>query len=215
MLWLVGPKVASLSAMPLNELGDFLAGVFGPVAILWLILGFFQQGVELRQNTRALNLQAQELSNSVEQQRQLVEVSREQMKAELEVIHLERQRATAAAQPKFVFQGVGGMHNPAKTTYTSHVKNVGNTATDVLFAFDQPMGRSTITNVPSWSNGEIKMLEFEYATPHAETENILRIDFRDAAGAPGSVAFRFKPVPGEPYAMVEISKHVDSLDATR
>ncbi|MHC3125753.1 hypothetical protein NL42_19155, partial [Acinetobacter sp. GN11] len=52
--------------MPLNEVGDFLAGVFAPVAFFYLYLGYIQQGTELKQNTRALNLQAKELQNSVE-----------------------------------------------------------------------------------------------------------------------------------------------------
>ena len=50
----------TLQNMCLNELGDFLAGVFGPVAILWLILGFWQQ-------SHGLQLQGKELQNSVEQ----------------------------------------------------------------------------------------------------------------------------------------------------
>lgn len=65
--YLVCGRWANLSLMPLNELGDFLAGAFGPLAILWLVLGYFQQGIELRQNSEALCLQAKELSNSVEQ----------------------------------------------------------------------------------------------------------------------------------------------------
>lgn len=70
-------RASELVVMPLNNIGDFLAGAFGPLAILWLVLGFFQQGIELRQNTEALRLQAHELKQSVEQQRQLVESSRE------------------------------------------------------------------------------------------------------------------------------------------
>lgn len=70
--WLVGDRIQTLRSMDLNEVGDFLAGAFGPVAILWLVLGFFQQGIELRQGTDALRLQAKELSNSVEQQIELV-----------------------------------------------------------------------------------------------------------------------------------------------
>lgn len=31
----------------LNEFGDFLAGVFAPVAFFWLILGYMQQGKQL------------------------------------------------------------------------------------------------------------------------------------------------------------------------
>lgn len=43
------------SALKLNEIGDLLAGIFAPLAFLWLILGFFQQQKELRLNTEALS----------------------------------------------------------------------------------------------------------------------------------------------------------------
>ncbi|WP_325435874.1 hypothetical protein [Pseudomonas nitroreducens] len=70
MIWYRSP---TLLKMPLNELGDFCAGIFGPLAILWLILGFMQQGEELRLNNEALQLQATELKNSVEQQLAMAE----------------------------------------------------------------------------------------------------------------------------------------------
>lgn len=41
----------------LNSLGDFLAGIFAPVAFFWLILGYVQQGKQLEQNTKALEQQ--------------------------------------------------------------------------------------------------------------------------------------------------------------
>ena len=68
-------------AMRPNEWGDFLAGSFGPVAFLWLVLGFIQQGHELKQNGEALRLQADELKNSVEQHKDLVAATREQVAA--------------------------------------------------------------------------------------------------------------------------------------
>ena len=33
--------------LELNEIGDFMAGVFAPLALLWVVLGYFQQGKEL------------------------------------------------------------------------------------------------------------------------------------------------------------------------
>lgn len=60
----------------LNEIGDFLAGIFGPITIVWLILGFIQQGMELRQNNEALKMQASELKASVEQQAAMAESQR-------------------------------------------------------------------------------------------------------------------------------------------
>lgn len=61
--------------MAFNEWGDFFAGVSAPLAFLWLVIGYFQQGEELGQNTKALEqqekalqLQVDELKQSVEQQ---------------------------------------------------------------------------------------------------------------------------------------------------
>ncbi|MCL6234326.1 hypothetical protein M5F03_03950 [Acinetobacter sp. ANC 5579] len=69
----------------LNSLGDFLAGIFAPVAFLWLILGYLQQGKQLDQNTKALEqqekalqLQIEEMKNGLEQQKQLVQTQKEQ-----------------------------------------------------------------------------------------------------------------------------------------
>ncbi|UXY55354.1 hypothetical protein [Pseudomonas tohonis] len=97
---LVSWKASSLPEMPLNEIGDFLAGVFGPVAILWLILGFFQQGEELRQNNQALLLQAQELNNSVAQQRELVDVTRSQLAADMDMIKEAREEKRQSLMPQ-------------------------------------------------------------------------------------------------------------------
>ena len=105
-----GARLSQLCDMPLNEVGDFLAGIFGPLAIFWLVLGFFQQGIELRQNTKALELQAEELKHSVEQQRELVEVSKKQFDADFESLRYERTRQEQANLAVFICHAVGGAH---------------------------------------------------------------------------------------------------------
>lgn len=197
-------RVAEIRTMAPNNIGDFLAGVFGPLAILWLILGFFQQGIELRQNTRALELQATELQNSVEQQRELVKVSRRQVDAELEVIHIERERQKEAARPKFVFHGVGGSFTGLEGTYSSRIKNLGNTGTDIQFSYEPPMKSSSLTTVFSWSRGEEQRIEWRYETLMAEKPSILTLSYVDALGLPGVQKFEFLPVKGESHTMVEV-----------
>lgn len=68
----MGARFDELLLLKLSEIGDLSAGIFGPVAFLWLVLGYIQQGRELRLSSEALQLQAQELSNSVAQQCEMV-----------------------------------------------------------------------------------------------------------------------------------------------
>lgn len=77
----------------LNELGDALAGIFAPVAFLWLILGYLQQGKQLDQNTRALEqqekalqLQIDEMRESVKQQEELARIQREQFECQRKIL---------------------------------------------------------------------------------------------------------------------------------
>lgn len=82
VLWRI---ICDLNLTPMsswNEFGDFLAGAFSPVAFLWLVLGYLQQQRELQQNTKALELQAEELRNSVDQYKEMVSVAREQLIAD-------------------------------------------------------------------------------------------------------------------------------------
>ncbi|KAF0812778.1 hypothetical protein IGB42_02621 [Andreprevotia sp. IGB-42] len=62
----------------LNEWGDVLAGFFSPLAFLWLVIGYRQQGEELKLNSDALLLQAEELRHQVQTARELLEHERKQ-----------------------------------------------------------------------------------------------------------------------------------------
>ncbi|WP_049836872.1 hypothetical protein [Acinetobacter sp. V2] len=71
--------IPEFSKLKLNEKGDFLAGMISPVVLIWIVFGYIQQGYELKINTQALILQAEELANSVEQQKELVKATREEL----------------------------------------------------------------------------------------------------------------------------------------
>ena len=97
-------RAGDILRMEPNEVGDFLAGAFVPLAILWLILGFFQQGVELRLNTEALKLQAEELRNSVEQQRRYAEAAKVQTDTALDSLAYQQNRDRTSAWPRLQLQ---------------------------------------------------------------------------------------------------------------
>ncbi len=75
---------ALLSTGPLNELGDFLAGVFTPAALVWLIYGYFLQSKELGLQSKELGLQREELEETRKTLGQQVEVLQEQADVELQ-----------------------------------------------------------------------------------------------------------------------------------
>lgn len=68
--------------LTLNEMGDFIAGVFSPLAFLWVVVGYYQsqqalviQAEELNQNTKALSAQVDEMKKTTDiQEKQLLEM---------------------------------------------------------------------------------------------------------------------------------------------
>lgn len=110
-------ELPHMKAMTPDQFATFLSGAFAPLAFLWIVLGFRQQGEELQNSARALWLQGEELRNSVEQQRQLVEVSREQLESERAQQIEARKDAERSAQPQLVLVQNGG-------TYSSGLANL-------------------------------------------------------------------------------------------
>nr|WP_255500531.1 hypothetical protein [Brevundimonas sp. P7753] len=118
-----------------NSAGDFLAGAFAPLAFLWLVLGFFQQGIELRNSGEALWLQGEELRNSVEQQRELVSAARDQLEFDRTVIAQRNEEAVRTAQPSFklVYEGMVERRN-GSALQSFRLINTGKDCFDLNFA---------------------------------------------------------------------------------
>ena len=74
-------KFRAVWAMSPNEWGDFFAGVSAPIAVIWLVIGYFQHGEELRLNTEALLTQQKELKQQVAETALLVEAANQQAQA--------------------------------------------------------------------------------------------------------------------------------------
>lgn len=58
-------KFDDARTLGLNEWGDFLSGATAPLALFWLVIGYFLQGEELRLNTAALRAQEEQLRQQV------------------------------------------------------------------------------------------------------------------------------------------------------
>lgn len=187
----------------LNAWGDFFAGFFAPLAFLWLILGYLQQGEELQHSTRALQLQADELRNSVEQQSQLVAVSREQMKQEFEAMQEERERRRDAARPKFVPQHSGTTISGGAVEHKLKVVNVGNTATKVRMAFDRALESPKHHNVALVERDGVISIPLRFVLTAQST---VTVRYVDADGLPGEVRFTLQETDQNSLRIGEVER---------
>ena len=133
-----------------NEVGDFLAGVFSPLAFLWLVLGYFQQGQELRQNNKALELQAMELHNSVKQQEKMVEVTKSQLDAEIENIQHQRAMWQKSIEPRILVKSGGVSQLFGTYNFKVEILNRGHYVENVLVEVDG----NVLTTTEYFPNGE-------------------------------------------------------------
>jgi hypothetical protein len=121
----------------LNELGDLLAGAFGPLAIFWLILGFYQQGEELGNSVEALKLQAEELKNSVSQQKAMVEVTERQLVLDTEA-RAEQNRISLIKDVPLIQLRAGGYTSSSGVHEFSFLaKNIGGAAETITLSLDR------------------------------------------------------------------------------
>lgn len=183
-------RLTEILLMPPNEIGDLLAGMFGPLAILWLILGFFQQGMELRQNTEALKLQEKslwaqvaELNASVEQQKELVATSRRQLEAEIEGLNQEKQRKMQEDAANFVFYK-GFMREVSKDQFICDItmKNVGNTATNVRLSSSTHEIHAIPDEISSLSSGDQHRMSWKQGSPEKSIGQLIKVEYQDASG---------------------------------
>lgn len=174
-----------------NEWGDMAAGLAAPMAFLWLVLGFVQQGKEL-------GLQIKELRKTVEHQEELVKATREQ-------VELER----AARQPRFVLLSAATPNTtPPPFLYYVDVTNQGPAATNVRFEISVngrsltnalgPPGYYSAELVPPmrqyfyafFATGQREQFTLSFHTPAQDDYPALTIQYTDMHGAPARVSFR-------------------------
>ena len=85
--FIANPK-SSFWAMSLNEMGDFLAGAVGPVALLWLVKGYAQQN-------SAISIQSHELKAAVDQHKAQVKATSTLAEHDLRLARIDYYRLVA------------------------------------------------------------------------------------------------------------------------
>lgn len=133
---------SSASKLSLNEWGDFLAGITAPLALIWIVIGYFLQGEELRLNTRALEAQHDELKRQVNETAILAKNSERQAIAAEQLAYVSKSeteraalRALAEVQP--IFRSLRrGSESPAQ--YRTWITNVGAAVKNLSIRTDNP-----------------------------------------------------------------------------
>jgi len=180
MLVLVCVRGSQVLTMPLNEVGDFLAGAFGPVAFLWLVLGFLQQGEELR-------IQATELKNSVAQQAIMAEAAMKQAEAQRDA-HVRGLLANFAIQmdPESTYLENG--------TYTNGLKfrNDGNIARNVSILFSPKFPSVTSEWFGDMKHGDERevAIKTDFNEPYLKGE--IFIEYEDVESTPRLETFIYR-----------------------
>ena len=209
ILFLRWGGLSDLKTMPLNELGDFLAGVFGPLMLLWLILGYIQQQKELRQNTKALELQADELKKSVEQHKELVAATREQVQADLKSLEIEQLRSLREAHPIFSITSAGwGAVSGEKLRFDIIVLNSGQPASSVKFSSVPSISQiESSAIVHYFASGQIQKISWDSeASGDAPTELRVVINCRDANTRPYTKIFEMTLDQDDKYHLTGTSE---------
>ncbi|MGE0115763.1 MAG: hypothetical protein AB7T07_12880 [Steroidobacteraceae bacterium] len=214
VLWILAMAVllyvkrSDVVAMTPNTWGDFFAGVFAPLAFLWLVLGYLQQGEELRLSTQALLLQAEELKNSVEQQQALVEVSRQQVESERDALAQERQIRDEEARPVLDIDSDGGaFRGDGHSTYNISISNVGNTASALVVNLLHKDGRlKRLQSLPLFNKGQHIVVRTEVAQPKEIEGAELQIEFRDRLGRTTRLKYAIMRRSEDPHSSLVLQR---------
>lgn len=153
---LVYRGVGDASGMNLNEWGDFLAGFSAPLALLWLVIGYFQQGEELQLNTEALKAQQEELRRQVEETALLAKnASRQADAAEglfrATALEMDREQSRLEVANAPIFVATGGSTSQDVST---HIQNIGARVLNVSMTVDDAL--APWINFPDPSTWETK-----------------------------------------------------------
>ena len=167
--------------MGLNEWGDFLAGFMAPLALMWIVIGYFLQGKELRINTEALKAQQDELRNQVKETALLAKSAERQASAAEKSVRHSREESLRHYQNEWsrsrlklkVVQSI----NTSQGQSHALVQNIGDTVSHLKIGAGisevQIKGASTLH-----SGDQVKLI-WPASTPYP-IDIVLR--YRDAAG---------------------------------
>lgn len=138
----------------LNQLGDFLTGVFAPIGFLWLVVGYLVQAEEFSTQAEELRNQTEQLRDEVEATKRLAELAsleatdkRNSVRPRFKFTFIENPEVAFAVGFRVTVQNLGA---PTKTTSISGFSMNGEGKSAHAFhSFDYEQVESILTPPPS------------------------------------------------------------------
>jgi hypothetical protein len=142
--------------MQLNDWGDLLGGLTFPLALFWLVIGYFQQGEELRLNTKALQAgqealkrQVAETALSAKHPARQVDASKPSRSPNKKKAGRSKSKERTTAQPRFAAEGGRQSGRTIETT----VENKGAEIQEISINSPAPHGLS-VSPIKLWKAGQ-------------------------------------------------------------
>lgn len=199
-------KFPDFVKLHLNELGDFLAGAFGPIAFLWLVLGFLQQGRELKLSSDALRLQADELRNSVAQQTIMAQAAMLQIESQRAALKIQQEEVERSFSPLLRFQhGARSGRNAGGEVQTSlQLFNDGSDVRELSVRFEPSIGNISNFNVETLKHkGACSPVHFSFVWPNEDVRGACLIEYLRSDGKRNTEEFTYVISAGSPFIRVE------------
>jgi len=178
-----------------SEFGDFLAGVFAPLAFFWLVLGFLQQGQEL-------SLQINELRQSVKAQADLVIATRDLRELEAEIHRTNEEHAARIAAPilKITEHGFSSSSDN-KRIVKFQITNSGKTCT-ALTLFSE---KKLIRRPAMLETGAVR--DFAVTVDSTFSGNLdVEAEYIDGRSLPGETRWKIKFTDGHAERIFEVRR---------
>lgn len=181
-------KYGTWHSMELNQWGDFAAGAFSPLALLWVVLGYMQQGLELRQNTSALRLQLAELRSAVQQAETMATTSKEKIDLDRRKYQQSARTEKFRSQPIFECTSVPPYFAGDERRDILIIGNSGHLASRVDVTFeDQGSALSILGDLEKVTLDKGQSLQLEIAfhkSSDFDCHCVLRITYLDGLSEP-------------------------------
>lgn len=189
----VATRFSEFTSLKLNELGDFLAGSFGPIAFLWLVLGFLQQGRELKLSTDALKLQAAELKNSVEQQSIMAAAATQQIESQRQVLQLQISEIERSMSANFQLRvGLKAGGRKLGTIMNRLIMtNNGNIAENVSVVLEPGFDSLIDWNAGTMINGGTSEVELVFVPPSEDLNGTCTVTYSGLDGRERKAYFTY------------------------